>query len=248
MFTFAALLLMNSPMFTSYWLWLTIWKITLEKIWILKVLFPIFRKTALFFFKLSFQTLWPFQSQESSTYNQNSFVWWDWMSAFCVPAKLNIHRSPRSLLSPLPLVDLLSTLLYSILSPGRLTCVDCINRLPCPPATRRIGDPGGRPEVVRKVQSRCLSSMVPPFWVSKGWLQSRVHPLARAHGSSETARPGLNTALLYVTAPSLLFCFLIARLLTAAFLPGKPQGRGEPGRLPSLGSHRVGYDWSDLAT
>lgn len=51
MFTFAALLLMNSPMFTSYWLWLTIWKITLEKIWILKVLFPIFRKTALFFFK-----------------------------------------------------------------------------------------------------------------------------------------------------------------------------------------------------
>ena len=50
MFNFAALLLMNSPMFTSYWLWLTIWKITLEKIWILKVLFPIFRKTALFFF------------------------------------------------------------------------------------------------------------------------------------------------------------------------------------------------------
>ena len=25
-------------------------------------------------------------------------------------------------------------------------------------------------------------------------------------------------------------------------------GTGEPGRLPSVGSHRVGHDWSDLAT
>ena len=24
-------------------------------------------------------------------------------------------------------------------------------------------------------------------------------------------------------------------------------GTGEPGGLPSMGSHRVGYDWSDLA-
>ena len=24
-------------------------------------------------------------------------------------------------------------------------------------------------------------------------------------------------------------------------------GMGEPGRLPSMGSHRVGHDWSDLA-
>ena len=26
-----------------------------------------------------------------------------------------------------------------------------------------------------------------------------------------------------------------------------PPGTGEPGRLPSMGSHRVGHDWSDLA-
>ena len=25
-------------------------------------------------------------------------------------------------------------------------------------------------------------------------------------------------------------------------------GTGEPGGLPSMGSHRVGHDWSDLAT
>ena len=29
---------------------------------------------------------------------------------------------------------------------------------------------------------------------------------------------------------------------TPVFLPGDSQGMGEPGRLPSLGSHRVGHD------
>ena len=33
---------------------------------------------------------------------------------------------------------------------------------------------------------------------------------------------------------------------TPVFLPGESQGR-EPGGLPSMGSHRVGHDWSDLA-
>jgi len=34
---------------------------------------------------------------------------------------------------------------------------------------------------------------------------------------------------------------------TPVFLPGESQGRGEPGGLPSMGSHRVGHDWSNLA-
>ena len=29
---------------------------------------------------------------------------------------------------------------------------------------------------------------------------------------------------------------------TPVFLPGESQGRGEPDGLPSMGSHRVGYD------
>ena len=33
---------------------------------------------------------------------------------------------------------------------------------------------------------------------------------------------------------------------TPVFLPGESQGR-EPGGLPSMGLHRVGHDWSDLA-
>ena len=33
---------------------------------------------------------------------------------------------------------------------------------------------------------------------------------------------------------------------TPIFLPGESQGR-EPGGLPSMGSHRVGHDWRDLA-
>ena len=34
---------------------------------------------------------------------------------------------------------------------------------------------------------------------------------------------------------------------TPVFLPGESQGQGEPGGLPSMGSHRVGHDCSDLA-
>ena len=34
---------------------------------------------------------------------------------------------------------------------------------------------------------------------------------------------------------------------TPVLLPGESQGQGEPGGLPSMGSHRVRHDWSDLA-
>ena len=34
---------------------------------------------------------------------------------------------------------------------------------------------------------------------------------------------------------------------TPVFLPGESQGMGEPGGLPSMESHRVRHDWSDLA-
>ena len=34
---------------------------------------------------------------------------------------------------------------------------------------------------------------------------------------------------------------------TPVFLPGESQGQGEPGGLPSMGSHKVGQDRSDLA-
>ena len=34
---------------------------------------------------------------------------------------------------------------------------------------------------------------------------------------------------------------------TPVFLPGESQGRESLGGLPSVGSHRVGHDWSDLA-
>ena len=55
--------------------------------------------------------------------------------------------------------------------------------------------------------------------------------------------------VLWVTSLS-LFTFMHWRRKwqpTPVFLPGESQGRGEPGGLPSMGSHRVGHDWSDLA-
>ena len=30
--------------------------------------------------------------------------------------------------------------------------------------------------------------------------------------------------------------------MTPVFLPGESQGQGEPGGLPSMGSHKVGHD------
>ena len=55
MFNFAALLLMNSPMFTSYWLWLTIWKITLEKNMDFKSLISNIQEALFFFFNFRFK-------------------------------------------------------------------------------------------------------------------------------------------------------------------------------------------------
>ena len=38
-----------------------------------------------------------------------------------------------------------------------------------------------------------------------------------------------------------------ARQSTPVSLPGESHGSGEPGRLQSIGSHRLGHDCSDLA-
>ena len=48
----------------------------------------------------------------------------------------------------------------------------------------------------------------------------------------------------------LLFTFMHWRRKwqpTPVFLPGESQGQRKPSGLPSLGSHRVGHDWSNLA-
>ena len=40
---------------------------------------------------------------------------------------------------------------------------------------------------------------------------------------------------------------ICSRIVYSSVLAWRLPGTGEPGRLPSLGSHRVGHDWSDLA-
>ena len=42
-------------------------------------------------------------------------------------------------------------------------------------------------------------------------------------------------------------CILYIMATHSSVLAWRIPGTGEPGRLPSLGSHRVGHDWSDLA-
>ena len=53
----------------------------------------------------------------------------------------------------------------------------------------------------------------------------------------------------YLVSPLSLFTFMHWRRKwqpTPVFLPGESRD-GEPGGLPSMGLHRVGHDWSDLA-
>ena len=44
-----------------------------------------------------------------------------------------------------------------------------------------------------------------------------------------------------------IFTFMHWRRKWQPTLPWRILGTGEPGGLPSVGSHRVGHDWSDLA-
>ena len=45
-----------------------------------------------------------------------------------------------------------------------------------------------------------------------------------------------------------MLSFLEKEMAThSSVLARRIPGTGEPGRLPSMGSHRVGHDWSDLA-
>ena len=43
------------------------------------------------------------------------------------------------------------------------------------------------------------------------------------------------------------WCDICNRIAYSSVLAWRIPGTGEPGGLPSLGSHRVGHDWSDLA-
>ena len=68
---------------------------------------------------------------------------------------------------------------------------------------------------------------------------------AAVHGVMGLLRVGQD----WVTSFS-LFTFMHWRRKwqpTPVFLPGESQGQGEPGGLPSMGSHRVEHDWSNLA-
>ena len=50
-----------------------------------------------------------------------------------------------------------------------------------------------------------------------------------------------------MTVSLLLFLWLSSFYGELVKLPWRILGTGEPGGLPSMGSHRVGHDWSDLA-
>ena len=52
---------------------------------------------------------------------------------------------------------------------------------------------------------------------------------------------------LFVNIQNSLFAILKEMATLSSVLAWRISGTGEPGGLPSMGSHRIGHDWSDLA-
>ena len=114
---------------------------------------------------------------------------------------------------------------------------------------------------MRKLTQRRLSNFPRGMWSKRGrsgfWNQvasMAPHSSTLAWKIPWMEEPGRLQSMLRVGhdwATSLsLFTFMHWRRKwqpTPVFLPGESQGRGEPGGLPSMGSHRVGHDWSNLA-
>ena len=123
--------------------------------------------------------------------------------------------------------------------------------LPCPPP-RDLPDPGIELHLVSSIAARFFSTsttraMAPhsstlawkiPWMEEPGGLQSM---------GSLGVRPDWATSLSLFTF-TFHFHALETEIAThSSVLAWRIPGTGEPGRLPSMGSHRVGYDWSDWA-
>ena len=65
---------------------------------------------------------------------------------------------------------------------------------------------------------------------------------AAVHGVAKS-----RTRLCYFTFHFSLSCLEKEMATHSSVLAWRISGTGEPGGLPSMGSHRVGHDWSDLA-
>ena len=87
--------------------------------------------------------------------------------------------------------------------------------------------------------------------------QERILKWLYSHYSSETQGKKRGTIICinegilfesYLVTFFLTFYFILEySLLTSSVLAWRILGTVEPGGLPSMGSHRVGHDWSDLA-
>ena len=94
------------------------------------------------------------------------------------------------------------------------------------------------------------SNIVPLIYVMEKAMAPHSSPLAWK--IPWTGKPGRLQSMGFANSRTRLrdFTFLHWRRKwqsTPVFLPGESPGPGEPGGLPSMGSHRVGHDWSDLA-
>ena len=96
-----------------------------------------------------------------------------------------------------------------------------------------------------KNQGKLLSKTMK--WVVWHWYQ---HLMEFPSGSFVTTYPSLSLSLSHthkVLEPFGILWILACLVTHSSVLAWRIPGTGEPGGLPSLGLHRVGHDWSNLA-
>ena len=101
-------------------------------------------------------------------------------------------------------------------------------------------------------QTSCINSLTLLLWQRRRWHPTPVLLPGKSHGrrSLYTAVHGVAKSRTRLSDFPFTFHFhaLEKEMAThSSVLAWRIPGTGEPGGLPSMGLHRVGHDWSDLA-
>ena len=114
---------------------------------------------------------------------------------------------------------------------------------------QRPGIKSGVPCIARQILNHWTTCEAPIITVKK-----KSHPIQAAFSwpkfPGKVRERGIQspTEILHQCLPYLLLYLLEKEMAThSSVLAWRIPGMGEPGGLPSLGSQRVGHDWSDLA-
>ena len=103
----------------------------------------------------------------------------------------------------------------------------------------------------RLINTKLILSRPSTYW-RKQWHPTPVLVPGKSHGQRSLVAAVHGVAKSRIRLSNFTFTFHFHALekemaTRSSVLAWRIPGMGEPGGLPSMGSHRVGHDWSDLA-